>query len=123
MTSRDLHFELALPVAPEKVWRALAIPEFRAAWLLPEADGVLDGRGAGLSEAIRTEVLSAEAPHRLTLAWREDCKGERLDSVVTFELEDTSQGGTILRLTHSNLVSVPQPANENAPVTAMRRAA
>lgn len=117
--SEDLVFEMALDAAPEKVWRALSVPELRAEWLLPEKDGLLDGRASGLSERIEAVVLDADAPRKLRLGWRESEGGEGIDSIVTFELKDSSQGGTILRLTHSNLAGLPQPANENTPVMMM----
>lgn len=116
MSADELVYEVAIDATPEKVWRALSVPELRAAWLLPERDGKLDGRREGLSGAIEAEVLDADAPRRMRLGWRESENGERIESVVTFELEDATQGGTILRLTHSNLTPVMIPANENAPV-------
>lgn len=122
MSGDELVYEVAIDATPEKVWRALSVPELRAAWLLPEKDGRLDGRQEGLSGDIEAEVLDADAPRRMRLGWRESEQGERIVSVVTFELEDASQGGTILRLTHSNLTPVLNPANENAPVMMARAA-
>lgn len=100
--------ECGLDATPEKVWRALAIPEYRDAWLLPDGDG----------ERFTAEVVEAVPPHRLRLSWREgDAEGE----LVTFTLEATPEGGTWLRLVHDRApLRVPIPANTN---TMMLRAA
>ncbi|MDF2981953.1 MAG: hypothetical protein K0Q69_1725 [Devosia sp.] len=102
--------ECGLDAAPEKVWRALSIPAYRDAWLLPDGDG----------ERFTAEVVEAVPPHRLRLSWREgDGEGE----LVTFTLEATPEGGTWLRLVHDRVAAplrVPIPANTN---TAMLRAA
>ena len=102
--------ECALDAAPEKVWRALSIPEYRDAWLLPDGDG----------ERFTAEVIEAVPPHRLRLSWREgDADGE----LVTFTLTATPDGGTWLRLVHDRVMApmrVPIPANANV---AMLRAA
>jgi uncharacterized protein YndB with AHSA1/START domain len=102
--------ECALDAAPEKVWRALSIPAYRDAWLLPD----------GNAERFSAEVVEAVPPHRLRLNWREgDAEGE----LVTFTLEATPEGGTWLRLVHDRAAApmrVPIPANAN---TAMLKAA
>jgi uncharacterized protein YndB with AHSA1/START domain len=80
-----LTFEADLDAPPEKVWRALATPELREAWL-----GEPDGGPA--------EIVRAEPGERLDLAWptREG------DSLVSFEIED-SVGGTHLTIVHRAL--------------------
>jgi uncharacterized protein YndB with AHSA1/START domain len=102
--------ECELDAAPEKVWRALSVPAYRDAWLLPDGDG----------ERFTAEVVEAVPPHRLRLSWRDgDAEGE----LVTFTLEATPDGGTWLRLVHDRVAApmqVPIPANAN---TAMLRAA
>jgi len=102
--------ECALDAAPEKVWRALSIPAYRDAWLLPDGDG----------ERFTAEVVEAVPPHRLRLSWRE---GDAAGELVTFTLEATPDGGTWLRLVHDRVAApmrVPIPANAN---TAMLMAA
>jgi uncharacterized protein YndB with AHSA1/START domain len=102
--------ECALDAAPEKVWRALSIPAYRDAWLLPDGD----------AERFTAEVVEAVPPHRLRLSWRE---GDAAGELVTFTLEATPEGGTWLRLVHDRVAAplrVPIPANTN---TAMLRAA
>ncbi|HVN01265.1 MAG TPA: hypothetical protein VMT68_13735 [Caulobacteraceae bacterium] len=83
--AEELVFETELDAPPEKVWRAIATPELREAWL-------------GEPEAGPAEVVRAEPPGRLDLAWptREG------DSVVSFEIEVT-EAGSLLTITHRAL--------------------
>ena len=102
--------ECALDATPEKVGRALSIPAYRDAWLLPDGD----------AERFTAEVVEAVPPHRLRLSWRE---GEADGELVTFTLTETPDGGTWLRLVHDRVMEpmrVPIPANANV---AMLRAA
>ena len=116
---KDVMFEGVLDAAPEKVWRALTVPEIVSAWLLPAArnDGglKLDGSPEGLPQ-VDCQVIEADAPNLLRYRWR--AEGER-ESVVTFELTPIT-GGTWLRLTHEAAI-VLVAANGNTPV--MRAAA
>ena len=81
-----LVFEAELDAPPEKVWRALATPELREAWL-------------GEPEAGPAEIVRADPGSRLDLAWptREG------DSLVRFEIEDGEGGGTRLTIIHRAL--------------------
>ena len=81
-----LVFEADLDAPPEQVWRALATPALREAWL-------------GEPEAGPVEIVRAEPGERLDLAWptREG------DSVVSFEIEDAAGGGTHLTIVHRAL--------------------
>lgn len=97
-----LVFECALDAPPEKVWRALTVPEYLERWLKPE-------------RALDLAVVSAEENRTLTYRWREAGEGAILgmeDSLVTFELTPTGEGGTWFRLTHAPL-AVPAAANSN----------
>jgi uncharacterized protein YndB with AHSA1/START domain len=92
-------FEGALEAAPEKVWRALTIPEYLSAWLLPASndnDGKMqfDGDAAGLMP-IRCTIEEARAPDLLRYRWREDGQP---DAIVTFELKRLSRDRTWLKL-------------------------
>ena len=103
MTEMDvLTFECALDAPPEKVWRALTVPEYLERWLKPERQ-------------IKLAVVTAEENKSLTYRWREAGQGAVAgmeDSFVTFELTPTGDGGTWFRLTHAPM-AVPVAANSN----------
>ena len=99
----ELVFECALDAPPEKVWRALTVPEYLKRWLKPSQD-------------IDLAVLTAEENVSLSYRWREAGQGAVAgveDSVVTFELSPTDDGRTWFRLTHAPVL-VPVAANGNA---------
>lgn len=105
--------ECELTEPPEKVWKALTVPELLAKWLLPNDIRPEVGAhfrllprkdGAG---SIECQVLEAERNRRLRLSWREvddesgaDVHCRIVRSIVTFELSETAVGGTYLRLVH-----------------------
>jgi uncharacterized protein YndB with AHSA1/START domain len=100
--------ECDLDAAPEKVWRALTVPELAAEWLTNEPT----------EPDIDCKVLQAEPNRLLRYSWRgadsdRDDSGNALDTVVTFTLTETESGGTHLRVEHSgfdtNVESAPQP--------------
>src|SRR5690349_17678723 len=83
MTDTDaLVFECALDAPPEKVWRALTIPEYLERWLKPDKD-------------LDLSVVTAEENKSLTYRWREAGQGAIVgmeDSLVTFELSPMTDG-------------------------------
>jgi uncharacterized protein YndB with AHSA1/START domain len=83
-----LVFEADLDAPPEQVWRALATPELRDAWL-------------GEPEAGPAEIVRADPGERLDLTWptREG------DSLVSFEIEGGEGGGTRLTIVHRALAT------------------
>ena len=103
--SDDLAFEYDLEAPPEKVWRALTVPELVAAWLMPNTltrtepgeRFSFEGKRLGLAEKIDCEVLTAEPERLLRYRWRES--GDA-DSIVTFELKPHGVG-TRLRVIHA----------------------
>ena len=103
MTDMDaLVFECALDAPPEKVWRALTIPEYLERWLKPDKD-------------LDLSVVTAEENKSLTYRWREAGQGAIVgmeDSLVTFELSPMTDGGTWFKLTHAP-VALPVAANSN----------
>lgn len=118
----ELMVECELEAAPGQVWRALTVPDFLAAWLLPEARRerpagglVLDGSGHGLSRQIDCTVLEAEPERRLRMRWQE---ADATTTVVTFELMPTVSGGTALRVRHGP-ATVPRAANTNGALLAL----
>lgn len=83
-TGVELEFDLGDP--PQKVWRAISIPEFRERWLPREA--------LASSEAI-TVIPGQEVRYRL----RDDIP-PFLESTVTFTIAPNATGGTCLRIVH-----------------------
>lgn len=97
-------FETELDAPPEKVWRALTIPEYLERWL-------------DLPFATEISVVHADEPHSVTYRWRE--QGNNLsaseESVVTFEVTPLENGGSHFRLTHAP-IALPAAANSNEPM-------
>jgi uncharacterized protein YndB with AHSA1/START domain len=124
--------ECDLAEPPEKVWKALTVPELLARWLSPNDIRPEVGRRFRLEPEIECEVLEAEPNRRLRLSWRErqeDGRGDRrdrradahghVDSIVTFDLTETVTGGTHLRLVHEGFKVV----RTRAPATQLLMAA
>jgi uncharacterized protein YndB with AHSA1/START domain len=102
--------ECDLEDRPSKVWRALTEFELAASWLVPEN--------------VDCRIIAAEPQRFLRCAWRSnerDELGNALDTVVTFELSPTDDGGTHLRILHEGF-AIAAAANDNG-VTPMMRAA
>lgn len=101
-TDAELVFECTLDAPPEKVWRALTIPEYVERWLQPPDD-------------LDLTVIAAEENRSLSYRWREAGSAEMPeDSIVTFELAPDGEGRTAFRLTHTP-PSMPAAANSNEP--------
>ncbi|RUY14882.1 SRPBCC domain-containing protein, partial [Mesorhizobium sp. M7A.F.Ca.CA.004.12.1.1] len=69
-----LEFEYELAEPPEKVWRALTIPELLAAWMMPNDISPEIGNRfafAGPDTPIECEILDAEPEKLLRYSWRE----------------------------------------------------
>lgn len=101
--------ECDLPHPPEKVWRALTVPELLAAWLMPNDIDPSEGasfafRDEGMAKVpIECEVLEAEPFRLLRYSWQDkEARDNALASIVTFELS-RAVGGTRLRITHSGI--------------------
>lgn len=95
---------------PGKVWRALTEPALTASWLVPED--------------VDCTVIEALPERFLRCAWRSDERdgfGNRLDTVVTFELSPTDAGGTHLRIVHEGFATM-RAANDNSATMMMRAA-
>jgi uncharacterized protein YndB with AHSA1/START domain len=114
--------ECDLAEPPEKVWRALTVPDLLAAWLMPNDIRPEPGRRFTLrapgakAGGTQCEVLAVEPNRLISYRWRSadrerDASGRSLDSVVTFVLTETETGGTHLRLVHEGFpASLHQPA-------------
>ena len=96
--AETLVFETTLDAPPEKVWRALSIPEYLDRWLQPPEDAEIS-------------IVASDENRSMTYRWREP--GPE-DSLVTFEIAPREDGGTWFRLTHAP-VAVPAAANSNEP--------
>jgi uncharacterized protein YndB with AHSA1/START domain len=108
----ELVFETVLDAPPEKIWRALTIPEYRDRWLQPP-DGV------------SLNLVTLNAHSLLTYSWqerRDDDESGTEQSFVTIELTPYENGTTGFRLTHAPVL-VPAAANSNEATAMMMRAA
>jgi uncharacterized protein YndB with AHSA1/START domain len=104
--------ECELAATPEKVWRALTVPEFVASWLdVPAADkATSDTTGPAY------RIIEAQPFSRVRYAWNDATVNEP-ETFVTFDLEAQPDGGTWFRLTHSveTVRTIASPANSNSP--------
>lgn len=125
MAADAIEFECELPDPPEKVWRALTVPELLAAWMMPnDIKPEIGSRFAfaGPDAPIECEILDAEPERLLRYSWRERAApgdapdpldspvGGSLDSIVTFTLDRTVSGGTHLRIVHDGFARAAAPA-------------
>ena len=104
--TETLAFEVELPHAPEKVWRALTQPELLSQWLLPAAGFELEPGAAFTLRApvafaewdgtVRCRMLEVEPMRKLSYTWT----APFLDTVVAFTLAPTTTG-TRLRIVQS----------------------
>jgi uncharacterized protein YndB with AHSA1/START domain len=82
----EIMLEVELDAAPEKVWRAIAVPAFRERWL-PQAD-------LAEPEPIAS-VPGVEVKYRM----REE-GAPFPEGTVTFRIEPGVEGGALLRIIH-----------------------
>jgi uncharacterized protein YndB with AHSA1/START domain len=104
--TRAIEVDYDYPSPPEKVWRLLTESDLIARWLMPNDFRLEVGHrftfrtdpipAAGFDGIINCQVLSFEAPKRLSYSW----KGGPIDTIVTWTLTATD-GGTRLHLEHS----------------------
>ncbi len=93
-----ISFEFDLHHPPEKVWRALTIPELLNEWLLPIVELRLEPGAAfafktqpqpGWDGTVNCRFLEIEKHKKLSYAW---VVGDFIDTVVTFTLTPTASG-------------------------------
>jgi len=82
----EIALEYELDAAPEKVWRAIAVPAFRERWL-PQAD---------LAEP---EPIASIPGVQVRYRMREE-GAPFPESTVTFRIEPGLRGGTLFRVIH-----------------------
>jgi uncharacterized protein YndB with AHSA1/START domain len=110
----DVTVECSLDAPPEKVWRALTVPELAANWL-----GAQAGTDKEKDNSVPVyEIVEAEPFSHVRYRWR-DRDADETDSFVTFELQPRQDGGTWFRLVHAHPKPAIQPANGNSPPLAM----
>jgi DNA-binding transcriptional ArsR family regulator/uncharacterized protein YndB with AHSA1/START domain len=80
----ELEFDLGDP--PQKVWRAISIPEFRERWLPKEALADPDAITVTPGQEVRYRLRDDSPPF--------------LESTVTFTITPNATGGTCLRIVH-----------------------
>jgi uncharacterized protein YndB with AHSA1/START domain len=108
-------YELDQP--PEKVWRALTEPALLAAWLMSNDIRAEVGHKftfrappvQGWDGVVYCEVLAVDAPRLLRYSWlggKEEMTGygRRLETIVTWTLTPTKNGGTLLHLEHAGFL-------------------
>jgi len=116
----EVRFETELDAPPEKVWRALTVPEFVSLWLAPSDTRPEEGRAfrlKGEDGEIECETVEAKPPHTLSYSWREQGGP---DSLVHFHLAGTEAGGTRLTIVHSGLARPALPTLRIAGVSGAR---
>jgi len=107
--SDEVRFETELAAPPEKVWRALTVPEFVGRWLAPGDIRPEQGHAFNLegeNGGVECEIVEAKPPHVLGYSWREEGGP---DSLVRFHLAGTEAGGTRLTVVHSGLARPALP--------------
>lgn len=109
--------ECELEAEPEKVWRALTVPELVSAWLdVPAADQAnVDTTGPAY------RIVEALPFSRVRYAWN-DASTSEPETFVTFDIEAQPGGGTWFRLTHSADIAGRREiaaANTNNPLMAL----
>ena len=102
-TNENIVLEYVLESSPEKVWRALTIPELAANWLGEPGDG---------ETSPAYEMVDEEPCSRVRYAWR-DQNTDGPDTLVTFEISPAPGGHTHFRLTHSASTLPRMAANAN----------
>ncbi|NYJ13794.1 uncharacterized protein YndB with AHSA1/START domain [Rhizobium leguminosarum] len=80
----ELEFDLVDP--PDKVWRAISIPEFRERWLPKQALADPGAIAVTPGQEVRYRLRDDSPPF--------------LESTVTFTITPNATGGTCLRIVH-----------------------
>lgn len=106
---RDIVVVREVKYPREMVWAALTESGQLAAWLMPNDFQPKVGHrftfttnpAPGFDGIVRCEVLDLRAPSRIAFSW----KGGALDTVVSFDLEETA-AGTRITLRHAGFAGL-----------------
>jgi uncharacterized protein YndB with AHSA1/START domain len=94
--------ERDLPYPAERIWRALTQPHLLAEWLMKNDFAPVVGHRFHLTVdwggVLDCEVLALEPHRKLAYTWNFDHPTNGLESVVTWTLTPSGQGGTRLRM-------------------------
>lgn len=98
---------------PSEVWRALTDSKLLAQWLMANDMQAVVGHQFTFREKpqddwdgiVHCQVLEVDPPKKLVYSWqggngKDDPEFPRLDTIVTWTLEPTVEGGTLLHLLH-----------------------
>ena len=111
-----------LPATVAEVFRWWTEPDLMATWMTPtgEAEASVDlrqggairivMRGAGMVIEHVGTIQEIDPPRRLVFTWASPYTGPK-PSMVTLELEPAGDGGTELRLVHSELPEEAAPSH------------
>lgn len=99
----ELEFDLGDP--PQKVWRAITIPELRERWLPQEALADPDAIAVTPGQEVRYRLRDDSPPF--------------FESTVTFTITPNATGGTSLQIVHelveASFDRMAKAANSNSP--------
>jgi len=113
--------EITIKAPVARVFDALVDPAQRMAWwgvegrfqvthmesdLRPGGKWLMRGTGMGKPFTVSGTYQAVERPRLLVFTWRPNWQGDDTESVVRWELQE-KDGMTLLRLTHSGLVTEP----------------
>lgn len=89
--SEGLSMEFQLDATPDKVWRAITIPEYREQWMATDGIANVDVVSEIPGEEVRFRISELSPPF--------------LDSTVIFQIRPNECGGTILRILQTPEIS------------------
>ena len=119
--TRSIEVDYDLPQPPEKVWRALTEPALLARWLMqndikPEVGHAFSFQAEPIpghwDGKVACVVLAVEPQRLLRYSWKGGAGPSALDTTVTWTLERTAAGGTLLHLSHPGFTEANQMAFE-----------
>ncbi len=87
--------ECGLDASPEKVWRALTVPELAADWL-----GAMHESAPVSGEAATFEIVDSVPFTRLVYRWTDRSEPSPAESTVTVEIKPHGTDASWFRLTH-----------------------